>query len=271
VVTVIPGGRARQRPVDLLDVAQVQVLGVVAALGDHRPLRRVVEVGKAGVVELEVGAAQLADAPDLLGVGVAQVAPELLQVGVDVAVDRRLAAAIVDHVRRWDGELGGGRGHHRLQRLEVLAEDGLLQADLAFDLERRRGELDGAGWVAELDLQVLRCSRDTAEPVDEVHVPGGAAELAVGGRLQTDVLLHRDHIADRVVLDHAQLLVGDASGGVVVARLQQPPRAQQASDVVRPERWCGPAHGTSSDGCKRHEPVVKASLVTAPRSELTSL
>jgi hypothetical protein len=102
-------------------------------------------------------------------------------------------------------------------------------------------------------------------------VPGGAAELAVGGRLQTDVLLHRDHIADRVVLDHAQLLVGDASGGVVVARLQQPPRAQQASDVVRPERWCGPAHGTSSDGCKRREPVVKASLVTAPRSELTSL
>src|SRR4029450_6302579 len=67
------------------------------------------------------------------------------------------------HVRRWDGELGGGRGHHRLQRLEVLAEDGLLQADLAFDLERRRGELDGAGWVAELDLQVLGCWRATAE------------------------------------------------------------------------------------------------------------
>jgi hypothetical protein len=219
VVTVIPGGRARQRPVDLLDVAQMQVLGVVATPGDHRPLRRVVEVGEAGVVELEVGAAQLADAPDLLGVGVAQVAPELLQVGVDVAVDRRLAAAIVDHVRRRDGELGGGGGHHRLQRLEVLAEDGLLQADPAVDLERCRGELDGAGWVAELDLQVLGCLRDTAEPVDEVHVPGGAAELAVGGRLQTDVSLHRDHIADRVVLDRAQLLVGHASGGVVVARL----------------------------------------------------
>jgi hypothetical protein len=57
VVTVIPGGRARQRPVDLLDVAQMQVLGVVATPGDHRPLRRVGEVGEAGVVELEVGAA----------------------------------------------------------------------------------------------------------------------------------------------------------------------------------------------------------------------
>ena len=114
---------------------------------------------------------------------------------------------------------------------------------------------------------MLRCSRDTAEPVDEVHVPGGAAELAVGGRLQTDVLLHRDHIADRVVLDHAQLLVGDASGGVVVARLQQPPRAQQASDVVRPERWCGPAHGTSSDGWKRHEPILEASVAATTTAD----
>jgi hypothetical protein len=72
--------------------------------------------------------------------------------------------------------------------------------------------------------------------------------------------LHRDHIADRVVLDRAQLLVGDASGGMVVARLQQPPRTQQASDMVRPERWCGPAHGTSSDRWKRHEPILKASV-----------
>ena len=51
-----------------------------------------------------------------------------------------------------------------------------------------------------------------------------------------------------------------ASGGVVVARLQQPPRAQQAADVVRPERWCGPAHGTSSDGWKGHEPIRKAGV-----------
>src|SRR6266508_2538583 len=76
------------------------------------------------------------------------------------------------------------------------------------------------------------CSRRTlpsilsaAEPVDEVHETGGAAELAVGGGLQADVALHRVHLADRVVLDPAQLLVGDAAGGVVVACLEQPPRA----------------------------------------------
>ena len=35
----------------------------------------------------------------------------------------------------------------------------------------------GAWWIA-------------VERVDEVHVPGGAAELAVGRRLQADVVLH---------------------------------------------------------------------------------
>ena len=42
---------------------------------------------------------------------------------------------------------------------------------------------------------------DAAELVDEVHVPGRAAELAVGGRAQADVLLQLDRVADRVVLD----------------------------------------------------------------------
>jgi 5-methyltetrahydropteroyltriglutamate--homocysteine methyltransferase len=38
----------------------VQVLGVLAARGDLGPLRRVVQVGEAGVVQLQVGAAELA-------------------------------------------------------------------------------------------------------------------------------------------------------------------------------------------------------------------
>ena len=54
---------------------------------------------------------------------------------------------------------------------------------------------------------------------------------------------------------------------MVVARLQQPPRAQQASDVVRPERWCGPAHGTSSDGWKRHEPILKAGVAVTTTAD----
>ena len=63
VVTRMPSGRSGDRGVDRADVLLVLVLGVAALLGDHRALLRVVEVGEAGVVELEVGAAELAEAP----------------------------------------------------------------------------------------------------------------------------------------------------------------------------------------------------------------
>jgi hypothetical protein len=67
--------------VDLLDVPQMLVLGVVAALGQLGPLGRVVEVGQAGVVELQVGAAERGQRLDLFGVGGREVRPELLLVG----------------------------------------------------------------------------------------------------------------------------------------------------------------------------------------------
>jgi hypothetical protein len=58
------------------------------------------------------------------------------------------------------------------------------------------------------------------------------AELAVGRRPQSDVLLHLHDVADRVVLDGAQRLVVDPPRGVVVPGLQQFRRAQEAADVV---------------------------------------
>ena len=64
-------------------------------------------------------------------------------------------------------------------------------------------ELDVALGVVELDRQVARRLGDAVERVDEVHVPGGAAELAVGDRLQPDLLLHAHDVADRLVLDRA--------------------------------------------------------------------
>ena len=78
-----------------------------------------------------------------------------------------------------------------------------------------------------------------AEPVDEVHVPGRAAELAVGGRAQADVLLQLDRVADRVVLDRAQLFGVDRVVREVLARLQQRGRAEQAADVVGSVRRAG--------------------------------
>ena len=100
------------------------------------------------------------------------------------------------------------------------------------------------GRVAELHGQVAGGLGHAAEGVDEVHVPGGAAELAVGGRLEADLLLHRDRAGDLLVLDRRQVSRGDPARGEVVTGLQQPLGAEQAADVVGAERGAGPAgHG----------------------------
>jgi hypothetical protein len=77
---------------------------------------------------------------------------------------------------------------------------------------------------------------DAAELVDEVHVPGSAAELAVGGGAQPGIFLHLHGFADRLVLDRAQLVTIDATRGVVITGLKQRRRAEQAADVVGAER-----------------------------------
>ena len=80
----MPGGPAGERLVDVADVLLVLVLGVAADRRDVVALLRVVQVREARVVELEVGAAELAEPAHLLAVRGGQVGPELVEVGVDV-------------------------------------------------------------------------------------------------------------------------------------------------------------------------------------------
>ena len=49
---------------------------------------------------------------------------------------------------------------------------------------------------------------------------------------QADVVLQRDDLADRLVLDRAQLVRRRSGRRVVLARLEQLRRPQQAADVV---------------------------------------
>ena len=72
--------------------------------------------------------------------------------------------------------------------------------------------------------------------VDEVHVPGLAAQLTVGRRPETDLLLHSDHLADGSVLDLPEPVGAEPAGGEVFSGPQYPGRPQQATDVVRAER-----------------------------------
>ena len=105
-------------------------------------------------------------------------------------------------------------------------------------------EVELALGVAEVDLQLLLRRADAAELVDEVHVPGGTPELPVGRRLQAHLLLQAYGGLDALVLDRAQLLVGDLAGGVPPTGLEQRGGPQQAADVVGAERWRGAcSHG----------------------------
>ena len=103
-----------------------------------------------------------------------------------------------------------------LQEREVVAEDGVVERTSLPSTRSAAGvnSIVALG-VVELDRRGRPALRDAAELVDEVHVPGGAAELAVGRRLQADVLLHAHRVADGLVLDRAQLLGVDRPGRVV--------------------------------------------------------
>ena len=183
------------------DVGDVLAVGIAADRGDVLALMRVVQVGEARVVELEVAAAELAEAPYLFPISSGQVGPEGVEIRIDRLVDRGAAAAVVDHARRGDRQLRRGTVDRVAQEGEVVAEDRLAEADPAVDVHRGRGELDRAFLVAELDLQLARRLADAVERVDEVHVPRGAAELAVGRRLEPGLALKAHHVSDRVVLD----------------------------------------------------------------------
>ena len=230
-----PSGRSAEGGVDLADVALVLVLAVAALAGDHLPLMGVVQVGEAGVVQLEVAAPERGEGLDLRGVRRAEVVPELVEVRVDPGIDGGPPAAVVDHARRGDGELGQrGRDGGR-QELEGVREDRVLEPHLPVDPERRGRELDGALGVLELDDQVLLGPADAPELVDEVHVPRSATELSVRGGLESDVLLHPDDGADGLVLDRSQLVRRDVASGRVLASPAHGRRSQQASHVIGPE------------------------------------
>jgi hypothetical protein len=85
---------------------------------------------------------------------------------------------------------------------------------------------------------------DPVELVDEVHVPGGPAELAVGRALEAEVFLHAHDVGDGSVLDRAQLVGFDATCLEVVARLEEDLRADYTK--IANARDSGLSEGSSA-------------------------
>ncbi len=186
-----------------------------------------------------------------------EIRPELLGVRVHRRVDGSRAAPVVHHARRGNREFGNGADDHGLQELKVVGEDRVWQADAIGDTEGCRREGDRPFGISELHLELLVCLGDPAEPVDEIHVPGTAPELAVGRRGKADVLLHRHHRPDGVVLRGRQGIRGNPARGVIGPSREQRGGTEQAADVVGSER---------RRGALRH----RADRTTGDRRQLTT-
>ncbi len=207
------------------------LVAIAAALGDIVALRRIVEIGEARIIQLQVGAPKLAQRLDLIGVDLLQVVPEQAHLRIHGRIDDGGAAPVVHHARGRDREL---RRVPRdgLQKREVLAEDGLVELERARHPQRRRIELDVAFLVVELDFQSVHGARHATHLVEKVHVPGATAKLTVRDALQADVLLQAHDVADRGVLGVPQLRGRNAPVLVGVTGLLQDRRAQQAPHVI---------------------------------------
>ena len=75
------------------------------------------------------------------------------------------------------------------------------EADLAVDAQALRLGLH----ALELDAVVELVELDAVEHAEEIEVPPGAAEFAVGRELEADLLLLLDDLLDLAVLDLLEL------------------------------------------------------------------
>ena len=88
--------------------------------------------------------------------------------------------------------------------------------------------------VVELEERVLHC-----ESLGELHEAApvrAAAELAVVDHLQPDVLLHRDHVPDRSVLDRPELGLGHLRESTSRKAWRSRCGPQQTADVIGAKR-----------------------------------
>src|SRR5512135_1694431 len=116
--------------------------------------------------------------------------------------------------------------------LEMLDHRVAGKAELAGDLEafiaRRHGSKGDTG--------VHHMLLDAVEAPEKIEMPPGAAEFAVGDRLQANLFLLLDDAANLAVLDFFQLLRRDLALGALFARLFQGGGAQQAADMIGTKR-----------------------------------
>ena len=136
---------------------------------------------------------------------------------------------------------------HRMRR---------VAAELADDAQQDRPRLRAA--TGKLDLALAGVGFDAVEPFEEVIVPGNAAKLAIGDRLEPDLLLSADDVFDLAILDVLKGLGRNLAARALLARRFQGCRPQQTADMIGAKRRLGALDVTHL--------TVMAGLVPASRS-----
>ena len=205
-------GNVRHRRVDQVGVERAELLRIVAALGHLVAILRIAQHGDEHFVELQIAAAGVGEAAHGLLVGLAEIVPEPSIVRIGLLVDRRHRRPAVDRRRRGNGDLRralGVRGDE-LEMLDHRVRPG--HAELAGDLDAFVARVRPPAKAMPAVHDVLL---GAVEAPEEIEMPPRAAELAVGDRLQADVLLLLDDALDLAVLDRLQRVGRDLALGAL--------------------------------------------------------
>src|SRR4029079_5193835 len=133
-------------------------------------------------------------------IGLPQIVKEAVEIGIHVLLDAVLGQTESRPRRRRNGHLRQYAGVG-LEKLEVLQHRMVGEADLADDAQALRLGLH----AAELDALVAFVEIDAVEHAEEIEVPPGPPELAVGRELEADLLLLLDDLPALAVLDGLEL------------------------------------------------------------------
>src|SRR5262245_22251148 len=235
------GGDVRHRGIDQVGITLGEPAWVVAAPFLGLAVDGVAQHGDEHLVELQVATAGIGESAHALAVGGAQLGEELLEGGIGLLAHRGAAGAAVERRRRRNRDLRRPR-RVRLDELEMLQHRVIGKAELADDARALRACLH----ALECDALLHHVALGAVETPEEVEVPPGAAELAVGDGLESHLLLLLDDALDLAILHRLERGRIDLALGVLFARLLQRCRTQQAADMVGAERRLGSLHVLNS-------------------------
>src|SRR6476646_2357359 len=232
-----------QRSVDHAGIDVGKRFRILAAVGDEGAQLGVAEIGEIDLVELEIAAAGVAAGTQRLAVALAEVAIEIVHVGIDL--DRHGIAPVAEMQRR-----GRGNGHFR--RRLVRGRFGMRGDEFEMLDHRMRAvateladhaQHHGLGLRAlELDLALAEIGFDAVELAEEIVVPKGAAKLAVSHGTKPRFLLLADDGLDLAVFDRLEFFGGDLAALALGARLLEDGGTQEAPDMIGANRRLGAWH-----------------------------